>query len=283
MVLEVFLNPLKIENKPGQIIAYSLIYTILAILLGLWIFSSEASMVMVFLSVMALLPFVYSLLKKEENKDLIAETEKSLLKKHAKVLNIFMLLFLGMTLAFSLSYIFLPSQELGTTFDAQLSAIKHNSGLASGNLFEKTTFFKKVLFNNLRVMILALLFSFIYGSGAIFILAWNASVIGVAIGISIRNAIAEISSLVGLDLIAGYFNATVYGLTQYLIHGIPEILAYFSAGLAGGIISVSIVKHDFFSKKFNRILADSYSLIMISVLLIFLAALLEVWITPLLF
>jgi len=283
MVLEVFLNPLKIENKPGQIIAYSLIYTILAILLGLWIFSSEASMVMVFLSVMALLPFVYSLLKKEENKDLIAETEKALLKKHAKVLNIFMLLFLGMTLAFSLSYVFLPSQELGTTFDAQISAINHNSGLASGNLFEKTTFFKKVLFNNLRVMVLALLFSFIYGSGAIFILAWNASVIGVAIGISIRNAIAEISSLVGLDLIAGYFNATVYGLTKYLIHGIPEILAYFAAGLAGGIISVSIVKHDFFSKKFNRILADSYSLIMISVLLIFLAALLEVWITPLLF
>ncbi len=283
MVLEGFLNPLKIENKPRQIMSYSLIYTVLAVLLGLWIFSSEASMVMVFLSVMALLPFVYSLLRSEEEKGLISKNEKSLLKKHAKVLNIFMLLFFGMTLAYSLSYVFIPSNELVTTFDAQISAIRHNSAIVSGNVLEQGAFFKKVLFNNLRVMVLALLFSFIYGSGAIFILGWNASVIGVAIGMSIRNAMAEVSSMVGLNLIAGYFNATVYGLTRYLIHGIPEILAYFAAGLAGGIISVAIVKHDFFSKGFNKILTDSYSLIMVSVLLIFLAAMLEVWITPLIF
>lgn len=283
MVLEGFLNPLRIENKPGQIIAYSLIYTVIAVLLGLWIFSSEASMVMVFLAVMALLPFIYSLLKTEEEKGLISKNEKALLKKHAKVLNIFMMLFIGMTLAYALSYVFLPSTELSTSFSAQISAIKHNTAVASGNFFEQSNFFKKILFNNLRVMILALLFSFIYGSGAIFILGWNASVIGVAIGMSIRNALAEISSLAGLNLIAGYFNATVYGLTRYLIHGIPEILSYFAAGLAGGIISVAIVKHDFFSRNFNKILADSYSLIMISVLLIFLAAILEVWVTPLIF
>jgi len=283
MVLEGFLNPQKIIQNPRQIVFYSLLYTVLAVFLGLWIFSSEASMVMVFLTVMALLPLVYALLKKEEESGLISENETALLKKHAKVLNIFMLLFLGMTLAFSITYIFLPSTSLTTTFSAQISAINQNSAIATGNFLEQSTFFKKVLFNNMRVTVLALLFSFIYGSGAIFILGWNASVIGVAIGISIRNALVEVSSFAGLNLIAGYFNAAAYGLTRYLIHGIPEILAYFAAGLAGGIISVAIVKHDFFSKKFNKILIDSYSLIMISVLLIFIAAILEVWITPLIF
>ena len=73
------------------------------------------------------------------------------------------------------------------------------------------------------------------------------------------------------------------GLIRYLLHGIPEILAYFTAGLAGGIISIAIVRHDLTKPKFKHIMLDSLDLIFGSLVLLFLAALIEVFVTPLFF
>jgi uncharacterized membrane protein SpoIIM required for sporulation len=103
--------------------------------------------------------------------------------------------------------------------------------------------------------------------GAIFILAWNASVISSAIGITAG------ANLANLPL----------GLMKYMIHGIPEIGAYFVGALAGGIISIAIIKHDVHSEKFWVILQDSLNLVILSVILLFVAALIEVFITPALF
>jgi len=99
----------------------------------------------------------------------------------------------------------------------------------------------------------------------------------------IRAGFAEASTLVGAPAVAKYFTVTFHGLTRYLVHGIPEIVAYFIAGLAGGIISVAVVKHDFFSKKFNQVMADSSDLILIALGVVLLAAVLEAYVTPLIF
>ena len=107
----------------------------------------------------------------------------------------------------------------------------------------------------------------IFGAGAIFILAWNASVISAAIGIFSK------SDLTNLPL----------GLVRYMVHGIPEIGAYFAGALAGGIISIAVIKHDINSEKFWIILQDSLNLVILSVVVLFLAALMEVFITPVFF
>ena len=70
---------------------------------------------------------------------------------------------------------------------------------------------------------------------------------------------------------------------KYAIHGIPEIAAYFVAGLGGGIISVAVIKENFATKKFSKVILDSSDLILIAVLLLIIAGLLEVYITPILF
>ena len=121
--------------------------------------------------------------------------------------------------------------------------------------------------NNIYVLIFTLVFSLIFGAGAIFILVWNASVIAAAIGIFSQ------SSLANLPL----------GLARYMIHGIPEISAYFAGALGGGIISIAIIKHDVRSEKFWIILQDSLNLVILAVVILFLAALMEVFITPALF
>jgi stage II sporulation protein M len=68
-----------------------------------------------------------------------------------------------------------------------------------------------------------------------------------------------------------------------MTHGIFEISAYFVAGLAGGIISIAVIRHDFGTKRFNHILLDSVDLILVSILFLLVAALIEVFITPVLF
>ena len=89
--------------------------------------------------------------------------------------------------------------------------------------------------------------------------------------------------LMGWEKVATYFHVIYYGLFRYMLHGVPEIAAYFVIGLAGGIISVAAIKHDFRSKKYQKIVTDSADLIMIAVGLIFIAAFLEVYITPIFF
>jgi uncharacterized membrane protein SpoIIM required for sporulation len=67
------------------------------------------------------------------------------------------------------------------------------------------------------------------------------------------------------------------------LHGIPEIIAYFYGGLAGGIISVAIIKKHYKDEKFFHIIFDISELLVISIMFLLIAAFIEVYITPLLF
>jgi len=157
------------------------------------------------------------------------------------------------------------------------------TGHVTDNASSSLDTFSKIFFNNMKVLIFCILFSFIYGAGAIFILTWNASIIGVAIGDQIRSGLGEVTHLMGFNKTTEYLGTITYGLLKYSIHGIPEILAYFVAALAGGIISVGVIKHDFEGRKFEHIVLDATDLLLLSLGILFLAAILEVWITPSIF
>ncbi|MEK6828446.1 MAG: stage II sporulation protein M, partial [Nanoarchaeota archaeon] len=118
---------------------------------------------------------------------------------------------------------------------------------------------------------------------AIFILAWNATVIGAAIGNFIRANISNYTSSLGLLEAGNYFHVVSLGLLKYSIHGIPEIAAYFYGGLAGGILSVSLIRKHFKSEKFHIIMKDFSEMILIAVGFLIAGAFLEVYVTPVLF
>jgi uncharacterized membrane protein SpoIIM required for sporulation len=284
MVLESLTNPSLAEKNPVKMILYGFIFASVGIGLGLWVFYSYASMIFVFLAAIAAVPLMYNTIKHEEEKDMQDLTEKTLLKEHGKALSFFMYLFLGLTLACVLWYTVLPSGTVSTLFESQTNTINAINGKITG-LFTAESFhiFTKIFLNNIKVMIFCAIFSLLYGAGAIFIMSWNASVIGAAIGNFIRGNLASYADLVGLDKVAQYMSVISIGLLKYVIHGVPEILAYFTAGLAGGIISIAIIRHDFGTRKFEHILLDSADLFLLSIGMIFIAAALEVWITPLIF
>lgn len=126
-------------------------------------------------------------------------------------------------------------------------------------------------FHNLNILIFIFLTSFIFGSGALFVLVWNASIIGVYIG-EIAHRLALFASF---GKLSAYFTALPISMWRLLLHGIPEFLGFFVAAFAGGILSVSIIRHSFLDKRSLKIMIDASILFGFSVALIALAAFLE--------
>ncbi|MAG08012.1 hypothetical protein CMO89_00925 [Candidatus Woesearchaeota archaeon] len=283
MVLESILNPLKAERKPGEVFFLGFLYSSIAVLLSLWIFERYASLVLVFLTVISTIPLIYGVIRMEEKKDIKIEKESLLLKEHGKALLFFILLFLGITLSLTLWYVLLPTDVSTRLFNIQQQTILDINNQITANMTFQASLLLKILFNNLKVLTFAVLFAFIYGFGAIFILTWNASVISVAIGNFIRSNLSNLANSAGFIGIGSYLSIFSLGVLRYMTHGIFEILAYFTAGLAGGIISVAVIRHDFRTKKFEHIVLDSADMLILSVVILVVAAFIEVFVTPALF
>jgi len=290
-MFESLINIKKAERKPWELFFIGLLYASLSILivdllfLKDTVFKNYSSILIITFTVIFCIPFFYYLIKLEEEKDVKMKKGTSLLKEHSKALSALTFLFLGLLCAFVIFYIFLPQEVTAQNFAAQMNAYCNinypndvencinNAGLVQpgsasislkGNELEKIF----VIFtNNFFVLVFVLIFSLMFGAGSIFILAWNASVIAVAIGIFTRGNLLYLSS----------------GFLRYLIHGIPEIAAYFIAALAGGILSVAVIRHNFKDKEFWKVVKDSINMFLISIIVLVAAALIEVLIIPLLF
>lgn len=283
MVLEALLNPFKAEKRPWEMFFIGFVYSSIGIMLSLWIFKDQTSLIMVFLTVMASIPIVYATMRVEEKKDLLIKSERELLHHHNRAILFFMFLFIGMTASFVVWYVTLPLDMLNIVFEKQTATIQAINNHVSGNFFSQLPLLSKILLNNLKVLAFSVFFALLYGAGAIFILTWNASVIGAAMGNFIRSNLGEIVGSVGMAKLSGYFGAISLGLLRYSIHGVPEIVAYFYGGLAGGILSVAIMRKHYKDPRFSRILIDVCELLIISVSFLVIAGLLEVYVTPLMF
>lgn len=283
MVLESLLFPMKAEKNPWQMFFLGFLFASVGIFLSLWIFRNEASLILVFMITMAALPVFYNTIKLEESKDMIMDKETAILKEHNKAISFFMHMFIGITVACALWYAVLPTSIINSLFDKQVGTIQSINNQVSGNVIHNLAVFWKIFFNNFKVLAFSILFALVYGAGAIFILAWNATVIGAAIGNFIRSNISTYTSSFGLLDAGNYFHVFSLGLLKYSLHGIPEIAAYFYGGLAGGILSVALIRKHFNSEKFSTILADFSELILIAVGFLVAAAFLEVYVTPALF
>jgi len=284
-MLESLINPKRVEKGAWKMLFVGLLYGSLSLLLVHWFFARDAvlsqysGILVVTFCVMFSLPFMYFIIKQEEEEDEEVEGFLKVWETHKDAIFALMWLFLGFVLAFTFWYILLQNSTL---FNAQIETYcminspgniencvseyaLSESGISGGATKELR--FLSIMENNVYVMIFTLIFSLIFGAGAIFILAWNASVIAAAIGVFTQYKIAEIP----------------LGIVRYMIHGFPEIAAYFITALAGGILGVGFIRNGVKSKKFLRVLENVVILIFVALIILVLAGLLEVYFTPLLF
>lgn len=285
-MLESIINPKKVEKGPWKMFFVGLVYASLSLLLVHWFFKGDpvlskfSGMIVVTFCVMFSLPFIYYIIKQEEEEDEQVEGFFSVWKTHSDAIYAFMWLFLGFIIAFSFWYIVLQNSSL---LNAQIETYcminspgniencvakyDFNQKTFSTGAATQETRFLSIIENNVYVMIFTLLFSLIFGAGAIFVLAWNASVIAGAIGIFTKYQITEIP----------------FGIARYMIHGFPEIAAYFITALAGGIFGVGIIRNGIRNPKFLRILENVIILLFIAIIILIIAAAIEVYFTPILF
>lgn len=285
-MLEMIINPREAERGPWKMFFIGLVYASLSLLLVHWFFANDtvlskfSGMIVVTFSVMFSLPFMYYMIKNEAEEDEQIEGFFRVWKVHSDAIYAFMWLFLGFVIAFAFWNIALQDTNL---FNAQVETycmINNPSNIegcvkeyafTKGPLIQgaatKEMRFLSILENNVYVMIFTLIFSLIFGAGAIFVLAWNASVISAAIGIFTRYQVKEIP----------------LGITRYMIHGFPEIAAYFVTALAGGIFGIGILKNGIKNQRFLRVVENVIILLFIAIVILIVAALMEVYLTPMLF
>jgi uncharacterized membrane protein SpoIIM required for sporulation len=285
-MLESLINPKRAEKGPWKMFFIGLLYASLSLLLVHFLFKGDAvlskfsGLIVVLFCVMFSLPFMYYVFKNEEQEDEEVEGFFGVWKVHSDAIYAFMWLFLGFIVAFSFWYIILQNSDLlnaqietycninspGNVEDC-VAEYSFTSEIISTSAATSRARFFSILGNNFGVMVLTLLFSLVFGAGAIFVLAWNASVISAAIGIFTKYQIKEIP----------------IGVLRYMLHGFPEIAAYFVTALAGGIFGVGIMRHGINNKKFIRVLLNVIILMLVAIVILLIAAILEVYLTPLLF
>jgi len=282
-MIESMFNPERREKGPWKMIFIGILYASLSILLVKWFFSGDAvlsnysGILVVTFCVMFTIPFMYFIIKEEEGEDEESFGLLSVWRIHKEAIYSFLWLFLGFIIAFAFWYMILQDSTL---FNAQLQTYcMINSPGSVNSCVQKYDFsnptgattqglrFMSIIQNNVYVMIFTLIFSLIFGAGAIFVLAWNASVISAAISIFSEQKVSEIP----------------LGILRYMVHGFPEIAAYFMTAMAGGIFGVGIIRNGVKSKRFLHVIENTVILLFLALVILVLAAVIEVYLTPVLF
>ncbi|MDY6766464.1 MAG: stage II sporulation protein M [Candidatus Nanohaloarchaea archaeon] len=199
----------------------SLFFTVLSVLLVQHVVvfrvagSNLAGVIAVLLtSLAAAYPFVSYLLEEERMAVKKDWGEATLLRRHAHELELYLSFFLGATIGFALSTFFVGENFYAVQLQV-LETIRSPTGMAVGGAV-----LQDIIANNLWVFSITFLLTFFIASGVLFVLAWNASVLGVLIG-SIASSAAHVPVV------------TLY----YLPHGLLEVGAYVLAGIAGALLS----------------------------------------------
>jgi uncharacterized membrane protein SpoIIM required for sporulation len=263
MVLENIVSIRDAVSKPWWMFFIGGGVSLVSLLVAYLVFPSSIGLFTVFLITIAMTPFMVRLMKYAESReeDLIKrhmQSGTSFLERQKDTILIFSAFFGGMIAFMSLAFILLPDSIVESVFEDQIEQINLIRGSFLGGTFEK------ILFNNVGVLFIAFIFSFLFGAGAVFILAWNASVLAAAIGIAAK----KLGGIEGLPV------ATLI----FFPHGSLEILAYFIGGIAGGIISAVLVRR---SQMFPIILKDSLYLLATAAAILVAAGLIETFLISL--
>jgi len=263
MVLESIFPVKKVIRNPVEMFIFSMIITFASIYLADMIFPgvSTGKIITLFITV-GMTPMIYGMFKEEEEverEQAEHKIHKKFLDRHDEAIWSFTFFFLGVFIAIFLVSILSPEEYVTSIFNDQLTEIERVTSISGS--FNISNILNIIVMNNLRVMALSFVLSFLIGSGAVIILAWNASILAL-----------YLASFVRKGLITEFVVRTV----ALIPHAPIEILAYFLAGIAGGIISVGLIREKIFSKEFFLVFRDSLILLALAVIAVFLGAFIEV-------
>ncbi|MFH1978175.1 MAG: stage II sporulation protein M, partial [Candidatus Aenigmatarchaeota archaeon] len=225
MRLSAILDPQEIKKSPVNALFVAAFLITVGFISAFFIFPAEFSISIISFSSLLILPFVIRVLETEkfvEKKNV--QGIVSLFRRHERTIIFFIFIFFGMALEYTMLFGFVTPEIGNIAFEQQLGLILRSPT----GYFAGSEIFWEIVTNNIRLVFICMVLSIFYGVGAIFILNYNASIVGIIYGSSIRTMI--------------------YGVTYpvfpnplwYLPHIILEVMAYLLASIAGAVMYKSI-------------------------------------------
>lgn len=220
-------------------------------------------LVAVFFTSLALTYPFTSYIKDRDLEEITASWEEPrLLRRHAEEVKVYLTSFLVATFIFAAGVLALPDRFFTIQYTV-LDAMGALSGTTGGTGFiTADTFFLNIVTNNLSLLAATFALSFIISGGMVFVLVWNASILGVLIG-------ATSSHILDIPV----------RTAPYLVHGSIEVTAYILAGLAGTLLAIDTETLMTSGKEeishYLRPARDAAVMVSIAFLLIIIAGLIE--------
>jgi len=257
MVLERLISVKETLKDPMKTFILGVILSLVSLFVSYTVFPESTGLFTVIIMTMATMPLMNRVMHYEEKEDEEIMEKSTFIQRYSDIIISYVALFSGMILAMSLSFVLLPDTVAERVFDEQINEIS----LIRGK-FDFGNQFLEIFMNNVSVLMLSFLFSFLFGAGAIFILGWNASVLAAAIGLIAKTS--------------GGVKAVPAAVMMFLPHGSFEIGAYFIGAIAGGLISAAIMRKK--SLKFWFVVRDAIKLLVLSFIFLIIGGIIETFI-----
>ena len=289
MVLEALLSTVEARKHPFFVIIAAFIVNSIGLWTAYFIFPDSASIVSIAFLTIVFTRFLHNAMLNAEEQEAHHHHKglsALLFVRHIHVVKAYSLLFLGLIISYSVWYAAMPMDVREKVFFEQdktltnISVLKDNvTGAFAANegpcRLDTFCWLELIFLNNGIVLLLSILFSFIFGAGAIFLIAWQASVIGALIGKTILALAAQSVEQTGLSIAGAYAAGIATGLIGLAPHGIPEALGYLIGAVAGGIISIALTKPKHLPGEIGLIAKDAAILIVIALLLLLFGSYIE--------
>ncbi|VVB68385.1 Stage II sporulation protein M [Candidatus Norongarragalina meridionalis] len=272
MVLESIVEPSDACRNPHKIALLAAVFVSIGVAGSLLLASEANGLLLIMLVAIPSIPMILKLFEYEEcNVEARVRFAGSrTLARHFSVLVVLVAYFLGLCAAFTCWYVVLSPEQTQTIFSTQMNELKairaSFQGFAVQDQINELAF-ETIFLHNLQVGVIIVAFSLLYGAGAIFVLVWNASVIGAFLGGIGKSELFHTAD-------AAITNVGM-GVLGILPHGIFELLAYSTAALAGGIISQAVIRKAYGKPEFGQILYDTLKLFAWAVVFLAIGALIE--------
>jgi hypothetical protein len=241
-----------------------LVYTLVGIVSARLIFAASSGLMSVAFTSILLIPSLSQLLKIEAGQALHTTrfSIKRLYHNHSDIFMLYVSMFLGVFVAYSVATLLIPEATLGQLFSQQLRA----AGLRGFAVVDAQLL--SIVLNNMLIFAVAFVLSFVYGAGAVIFLVWNASVWGVVFSLFVRRA----ATFAGEDPVVAFAREVV----PFLPHMVTEGIAYIGAAIVGGIVSKAVLQKKLFSKRFMVIVKDAFFFLLLGLVLVVIAGIIEV-------
>jgi len=252
MVVETLIKPAWVVKNPLYALFLGIVLAFIGTSIGLFIFPDQASFAGLLFITMAAVPFLAKVVDFKTEKGKIS---KNFWHRNKEIALIYGLFFFGVSIAYFIWYKVLPLNTAEFFFNRQIIALTQPTTLG---FFSQAQLgqFSPIVINNLKVLFLVMLLSFIYGMGSVLIITWNASVLGVFV--------ASFGKFVDF--------------VKFMPHTGLEFLGFFFGAMAGGLLSMAFdeSKTKLKSAKFYRAINDASMLFILAVIIIVAAALVEI-------